>query len=155
MQSLREEYAVVLMDNCSSHFTSAVIDLLSEARVRIVTFAPHTTKIFQVLDLLLSGVLKRCGHYQLPLQDDAGSAHFIRKVYRDSRFTMTDINIWKTFRGIRVIYSVVDEIQCVSFNEIILRESDGFRELWDIDFPVESRSTRRRNARFGWINRPE
>jgi hypothetical protein len=75
-----------------------VIDLLSQARVRIVTFAPHTTQIFQALDLNLDltlfGVLKRRGQHQLPLGDDAGSARFIKKISRDFRSTMTDIKIW-------------------------------------------------------------
>jgi hypothetical protein len=31
----------------------AVIALLTDARVTVVTFAPHTTQIFQVLDLVL------------------------------------------------------------------------------------------------------
>jgi hypothetical protein len=109
-----------------------VIDLLSEARVRIVTFTPHTTQIFQALDLTLFGVLKRRGQYQLPFGDDAGSSRFIKKLYRDFRSTMTDINIWGAFRGIGLIYHIVDGIQRVSFDEIILRESGGFRELWDM-----------------------
>jgi hypothetical protein len=61
MQNFPEEDAVLFMDNCSPHLTPVVIDLLSNARVRIVTFAPHTTQIFQVLDLVLFGVLKRRG----------------------------------------------------------------------------------------------
>jgi hypothetical protein len=52
------------------------------------------------------------------------------------------------FRGIGLIDSIVDEVQRVSFNEILLRESDDFRELWDIDFPVENLSMRRRNAKL-------
>jgi hypothetical protein len=43
MQNVRNEKAVLLMDNCSPHLAPVVIDLLSEAHVRIVTFAPHTT----------------------------------------------------------------------------------------------------------------
>jgi hypothetical protein len=59
------------------------------------------------------------------------------------------------FRGIGLIYNIVGGIQRILFDEIILRESGSFRELWDIDFPVENLSRRRQNARFGWINRPE
>jgi hypothetical protein len=49
---------------------------------------------------------------------------------------------------------MVDAVQRLSFNEITLRESDGFRELWNMDFALENLSVRRRNARFGWVNRP-
>jgi hypothetical protein len=47
------------MDNRSFHVTDDVIRLLTEARERVITFAPHTTQIFQILDLKLFGVLKR------------------------------------------------------------------------------------------------
>jgi hypothetical protein len=68
---------------------------------------------------------------------------------------MTVMKREEAFRGIGLIYHIVDAVQRVSFNEIILRESNGFRELWDIDSPVENLSIRRRSAKFGWINRPE
>jgi hypothetical protein len=155
LKDLREEDAVLLMDNCSPHLTPAVMELLSSARVRVVTFAPHTTQIFQVLDLTLFCVLKRRGQYQLPLGDDAGSARFIRKMYHDFRMTMIEPNIWGAFRGIGVKYSVVDRVQRVSFDEMILRESEGFKELWDIDFPLAKLSPRRQSCTFGWINEPE
>jgi hypothetical protein len=100
MQNIPEEDAVLLMDNCSPHLTPIVIDLLSNARVRIVAFALHTTQIFQVLDRAFLGVLKIRGQYQLPFRDETGSACFIKKGYHDFRSIMTDINIWEHFEGL-------------------------------------------------------
>jgi hypothetical protein len=115
VKDLREENAVLLMHNCFPHMTPAAIELLSTARVRVVTLAPqpHTTQLFQVLDLTLFGVPKRHGQYQLPLEDEAVSARFIGKLYHDFRITMRIIepNIWGAFRGIGVKYSVVDGVQ--------------------------------------------
>jgi hypothetical protein len=95
VKDLREEDAVLLMDNCSHHITQAVIELLSTARVCVVmvTFAPqsHTRQIFQVLDFTLFGVLKGRGQSQLPLGDDAGSARFFEKKDHDHDFQMTMI----------------------------------------------------------------
>jgi hypothetical protein len=54
-----ESVLVLLMDDCSAHITDDMIRLLTEAWVRVITFAPDTTHIFQVLDLTLFGVLKR------------------------------------------------------------------------------------------------
>jgi hypothetical protein len=42
MQNIPEEDTVLLMDNYSPYLTPVVIDLLSNSRVRIVPFAPHT-----------------------------------------------------------------------------------------------------------------
>jgi hypothetical protein len=68
-----------------------------------------------------------------------------------------DVNIylWGAFRGIGIIDGIVAGVQRVSFSEITRRESEGFRELWDMDFPLENLSVRPRTAPFGWINRPE
>jgi hypothetical protein len=44
---------------------------------------------------------------------------------------------------------MVNGVQRLSFNKITLRESEGFRELRDMDFPLENLSVRHRNARFG------
>jgi hypothetical protein len=144
----REEDPVRLMGNCSPHITPAVIELLSIAPVRVLTFASHTTQICQVLDLTLFGVVKRRGQYQVPLHDDAWSARFIRRVYHDFRMTMMMIepNIWGAFRGIGVKYSVVDAVQRVSFDEMTLREREGAREAWERNVPVENLTPRRQSC---------
>jgi hypothetical protein len=158
VKDLREEDAVRLTENYSPHMSPAVIELLSTARLHVVvvTFAPqsHTTQIFQVLDLTLFGVLKRRGRYQLPLENEAGKARFITKVYHDFQMTMTMVepNIWGAFPGIGVKYSIVYGVQRVSLDEMIRRESEGFKELWDSDFPVGNLSPRRQSCKFGWIN---
>ena len=152
---LADEEAVLLMDNCPAHVTQEVLDLLTEARVRVVTFAPHTTNIFQALDLTLFGVLKRHGQYQLPFNNENRTADFIFKTYKDFRLTMIDTNIWGAFRGIGLSFHDIDDVRRVLFDEITLRESRGFKELWMIDYPPDKLSLRRRNAKFGWINKQD
>jgi hypothetical protein len=75
------EEAVLLMDNCSAHVTDDVIRLLTEARVRVITFTPHTTHIFQVLELTLFGVLKRRPRNELPFETDNSTVKYIIKVH--------------------------------------------------------------------------
>jgi hypothetical protein len=65
-----EEPALLLMDNCSAHVSDDVIRILTEASVLVISFAPHTKQIFQVLDLTLFGVLKQRPRYELPVDDD-------------------------------------------------------------------------------------
>jgi hypothetical protein len=81
------------MDNCSSHVTDDVIRFLTDATVRVITFAPYATQIFQVLDLTLFGVLKRRTGYELPFENDNATAKFITRVYHDFRQTMIQLNI--------------------------------------------------------------
>jgi hypothetical protein len=143
------------MDNCPSHVTREVIGILTEARVRVITFAPHTTQIFQILDLTLFGVLKHQPRYYLPFDDDAATVKFIMKVYRDFKKTMVEPNIWAAFQTIGFEYDTGAEPDRLLFNEEKLRESKGFQELWMIDFPLDQLSALRRAANFRWINQPE
>jgi hypothetical protein len=46
-----EEMAVLLMDNLSSQLISDMIGLLTDGRVRIITFTLRTTQIFQSFDV--------------------------------------------------------------------------------------------------------
>jgi hypothetical protein len=61
---LAHEIAASLMAHCSIDVSDDVISILTAARVRVRTFAPHTTQAFQVLDLTLFGALKRCPIYE-------------------------------------------------------------------------------------------
>jgi hypothetical protein len=91
---------------------------------------------------MLFGVLKRRGQYHLPFQNDRGTIAFIRKVYHDFRAIMIDTNIQTAFIHIGLSFAMVSVIMRFRFNEIILRESSGFQELWTINFPLEKLSAR-------------
>jgi hypothetical protein len=90
----------------------------------------------------------------MPLEDDAGSTRFIRRVDHDHDFRMTMIepNIWGAFRGIGVKHSVFDGVQRVSFDDMSPRESEDFKELWAIDFPLRKLSPRHERRKFGCTN---
>jgi hypothetical protein len=47
--------AIHFMDNCSSHLTEHIIGLLSAHKIKILTFPPHSSGIFQKLDLVFFG----------------------------------------------------------------------------------------------------
>jgi hypothetical protein len=43
MEQFKGREAVLLMENCSPHISDEVVAVLTEARVRIIIFATHTT----------------------------------------------------------------------------------------------------------------
>jgi hypothetical protein len=155
LDSFIEETGVVLMDNCPSHATDNIIGLLTEARVRIITFAPRTTQIFQVLDVTFFGVLKRCLGYRLPFENEKETFKYIMKVYHDFKQTIVEPNIWRALQAIGVEFDTEANPYRLLFNEEKLRQSEGFGELWSIDFSLDQRSSPRQNARFDWINKQE
>jgi hypothetical protein len=70
LAAFSEEIAVLLMANCSAYATDDVISLRSDARVRVITFAPHTTQVFQVVDVTISGLLEGRPRYDQPFGND-------------------------------------------------------------------------------------
>jgi hypothetical protein len=155
LDAFTEETGMLLMDNCPSHVTDYIIGLLTEARVRVITFAPHTAQIFQVLDVTLFGVLRRRPGSKLPLEDEKESVKFIMKVYHNFKQTMVEFNTWEAFQVIGFEFDTGAEPYRLLSNEEKLRQSEGFRELWSIDFPLDQLSSQRQNFRFGWINKHE
>jgi hypothetical protein len=73
------------MDNCSSQVSDDMIRIGTGATVRIITYAPHTTQVFQVLDLTLFDIPKGCPRYELSFDDDNATVKVIMKVYHDFR----------------------------------------------------------------------
>jgi hypothetical protein len=77
-----------------------MIHLLTETRVRVITFALDTTQIFQVLNVTLLSVLKRRPRYELPFEDEEETVKCIMKVYHDFKQTIVEPNIWGAFQAI-------------------------------------------------------
>jgi hypothetical protein len=92
-----QEIVVLLMDNCSAHVSDGVIRILTDARVRVITFAPHTTQVFQVFDLILFNVLKRRPRYELPFDDGEATLKCTMQAFHDFRETMIQPNMWGAF----------------------------------------------------------
>jgi hypothetical protein len=84
--------AVSLIHNWSSHITSDLIGLLTDGRVRIITFAPHATQIFQVFDVTFFAVFKRHPRCELASGDDEVTGKFLMKVYHGFKQITVDPN---------------------------------------------------------------
>jgi hypothetical protein len=114
-----------------------VIRLFTEARVRVIPFAPHITQIFRLLDLTLFGVLKQCPRDELPFDENNAIAKVITKIYHDFTQTMVRPNFCGTFRafGLGFEFDMRREPYELLFDGIKLRESAGFEELCSVTFP--------------------
>jgi hypothetical protein len=72
--------------------------------------------------------------------------------------TLVPDNVRSSFRQIGLRYGIDTSPYVLLFEEHVLRQSPGFTSLWQIDYPLEKLSRRRRNIPFGWVNkmmRPE
>jgi hypothetical protein len=58
-EEFADKEAILLMDNCSIHVQAETLQTLADHRVKVITFPPHTTHMFQCLDLSLFGNFKK------------------------------------------------------------------------------------------------
>jgi hypothetical protein len=92
-REIKEEEAALLMDNCACYVTSEVMTLITQVKVHVIIFAPHTTNIFQLLDFTLFSVFKRAEKYSLPFDDLNSPSHFIYNLLINFLKTMTPPDI--------------------------------------------------------------
>jgi hypothetical protein len=124
----------------SNLVTDGVIHLFTEGRVRVRTFIPHTTQIFQVSDMTLFGIIKRRPGYQLLFEDENESVKIIMKVY----LTISSKQWWI------LTYEELSKQLVLGLSLPRMR-----KELWSIGFPTDHLSSWRHNPRFSRINKPE
>jgi hypothetical protein len=143
------------MDNYSAHISNEVIAVLANARVRVITFASQATHIFQMLDVVLFDALQKRASGLEMWNKESYRAAFIIRLYHDFKQTMVEFNIWNAFSAIGFSCHITQNPYALLFDEEKFRQSRGFMEVGVHDKPLESLSTRRQHAKFGWINKSE
>jgi hypothetical protein len=63
--------AILFCDNCSAHCSEDVLKKLTRRDIFVMTYPPHESHLFQVVDALLFGILKRAKKY--PCRDETFS----------------------------------------------------------------------------------
>jgi transposase len=150
---ITNEPAVLLIDNCSAHTSTEVIELLSHHRVKVITFPPHTTGIFQMLDLVFFGVFKRFKKHLARDSSIPMMADHAMRMFRACESAGASSTVRGSFIRAGFIYvRRADGTYSLGFDEGKIRAAPEFREVWDIDFPMHKLSTRRRNSRWGFLN---
>jgi hypothetical protein len=122
--------AVLLMDDCSPHVSDDIVAVLTSVPVRIITFAPYTTQVFEILDVVLFGVLKKHPTGLNSLDEEQPAAAFFLKVYHDFKQIMMEINIWGTFVAIGLTHDIEQSPDGRFFDQEKLGQSLGFLGLW-------------------------
>jgi hypothetical protein len=145
--------AVLLMANCSVHNRSAPLRKLADHRVNAITFSPHTTYVFQSLDLSIFGTFKKRMSDQLPFDNDETSAGSIRRFFHNAKQTLVEDNARSGFLKLGLSCDIGTTPYLLLFDEGMLRESHRFLALWERDCPLENMSARRRSITFDWVNK--
>jgi hypothetical protein len=76
---------------------------------------------------------------------------FIKRIFHNLKQTLVVDNLRTAFIQIGIQYNIDVEPYLLVFDELVLRESQGFRAIWWRDYPLKVLSPRRR-SRFHWVN---
>ena len=144
--------AILFFDNCSCHIDNELLQILAQNMILVISYPSHTSHVFQVLDLLLFGVLKAYKKH-IPKNDHIRPKvdHFYRsfKAYELSTCSTT---IRSSFSKAGFDYFKKDGKYYLKLNRQKIENSDAFKEIWQINYPEEELSTRRKNQKRGWLN---
>jgi hypothetical protein len=147
--------AILLRDNCSIHTKPEVLAALRDQNVKVISFPPHTTQIFQALDLCLFGVFKKKTQYKLPFANDNLTVNFIRRAFHTLKQTFVPDNVRSAFKLLGLDFNITQTPYTLLSREDMLGQSQGFQEIWEAYYPLNQLSKRRQEARYGWINQDE
>jgi hypothetical protein len=90
--------AILLMANWSIHTRPGIVTTMRKYSVTGITFPPHKTQIFQILDLNSFGVSKRRMQDKLPFGSANRTVRFIQKVFHSLKQSLVEDNVRNAFR---------------------------------------------------------
>jgi hypothetical protein len=130
-----------------------VSDILSAHKAEIMTFPSHSTGSFRMLDLSLLCVFKTYKKHPskdtlvFVMQDHAARMLKACKATRVSTMVTACLA-----RAGFVFHKDAEGGYILGFDEHRVRNSPAFREVWDVNFALESPSARRRAIQLGFMN---
>ena len=146
--------ALVLMDNCSAHLCDNVQELALQFNVRLVTFPPHTSHLFQPLDLLIFSLVKKRNKQNNLYSNFSECVQRIASILSAIQRSCIQDNIRLSFGrgGIFQDFSLSPPIVRIE-PQIISNKIEGQLSMVEITKePNEDCPAKRRKSRYGFIN---
>jgi hypothetical protein len=148
----KDKPAILLCDNCSAHCSNDVLTKLSRHGVLVITYPPHTSHLFQVLDILLFGILKRAKKYQRRDDTMRREVDHVLRLFRAYEQATASSTVRASWVKTGFDYEKRDGATYLAVNEAKIRGAPAFREVWAFDHQLARLSAQRMSQRWGWIN---
>jgi hypothetical protein len=149
---LDHERAVLLMDGMKAHCTEPILHHLGQNNIAVITFPPHTTNLFQPLDLSFFGALKRRKQGTQSEVDGSRLTGQIQKLFQAYEETGSSSNVRGSFRRAGFRHNTKMTPYTLEFDEAVARRVPGFQEIWDKNYSIEMLQRRRALPQFGLMN---
>jgi hypothetical protein len=150
--SMENEKAVLLMDNFTSHCSDRIMSLLTNENIQVLTFPPHTSHVFQMLDLVTFGIMKtKARSYRLTKALSPAAEH-VYKMYKAFEDATVSSSVRAAFVRAGLIYRSNGNHFLLVFNEEKVRENPDILEIMSRNVSISSLSPRRQRTRWGMMN---
>jgi hypothetical protein len=159
-QSLHlEQFAgALLCDNCASHVDDEIMSLLANHNIRLLTFPPHTSHLFQPLDLVTFAALKREKREIYSDKPEVTQVWQITKLMKALEHATDSANNRSAFKraGLLInprVYPAVALVDSRKLNEMV--DSSTLPEILPLpegQEPAQDALNRRPAAVFGFLN---
>lgn len=150
--ALHNKPALLFLDSCSCHVTPEVKAILAQNCVLMFCFPPHTTNIFQPLDLVLFGVIKNILKNLERDSEVNKQAGFAAELLQAFEKAMTSANIRGAFERAGMVLNTENDPCTLEFNPEKLNQNSQFIKIYNQNIPLEAVSLRRRNQPYGFVN---
>ena len=144
--------ALLFYDNCQAHIDEDLLRNLAENKILVITYPPHTSQIFQALDRLTFSLIKEKKRHALKDDDENPLIDHIRRIFKGYEESTTSENVRAAFTHTGFNQIEIDGVKYLQVDEDKIRNFSEFKEIWEINFPEENLTPRRKNQRWGWIN---
>ena len=145
--------AILFFDNCSSHIDDELLQELATHLILVITYPPHTSGIFQVLDRLIFGVLKVRKRQIAKNPNIPANIDYLLRIFKAYELSTCSSNVRASFSNTGFEYHYIDDVQYIKVNQEFIRNIPEFKEAWNLDTQESEFSPRKRNQKWGWINK--
>jgi transposase len=148
----KDKPVILFCDNCSAHCSDEVLGKLAKCGILVIADPPHTSHIFQVLDVLLFGILKKAKKYQRRDDTLRREVDHVLRLFRAYEQATASTKIRAFWLKTGFDYETRDAATYLILNETKIRQGDALREVWLFDYHPLRTSKKRASQRWGWIN---
>jgi hypothetical protein len=127
---LEDQPAVLLMDSALPHVSERVGGILGENDVIAITFPAHTRNVFQALDLVFFGALKKLKATATGEIDDGSADATILKLIQAYERAAMSATVGASFQEAGFEEGTTTRLFKIRIAQDKLREKPGFQELW-------------------------
>jgi hypothetical protein len=126
--------AILFCDNCFAHCCDDLLRKLAWHGILVITYLPHTSYIFQALDVLPFEILKIIKKYQRTDDTLRKELEHVLRSFRDYKQATTSTTIRESWLQTGFDYETCEAATYLIVNEAKIRQGDALREVWLSDY---------------------